>query len=94
MEEAGGAKNQLPSLGIVLGGLVTAQKHCLLSALLQEGWKDHSTVLMFKIAHRIWKEAKQQQGTAGPGNMLGSCLVSFHFLWAILCPQAVQGGWG
>ena len=21
--------------------------------------------------------------------MLGSCLVSFHFLWAILCPQAV-----
>ena len=22
--------------------------------------------------------------------MLGSCLVSFHFLWAILCPQAVM----
>ena len=21
--------------------------------------------------------------------MLGSCLVSFHFLWAILCPQSV-----
>ena len=37
----------------------------------------------------IWKEAKQQPGTAGPGNMLGCCLVSFHILWAILCPQAV-----
>ena len=22
--------------------------------------------------------------------MLGWCLVSFHFLWAILCPQAVN----
>ena len=22
--------------------------------------------------------------------MLGSCLVSFYFLWAILCPQAVR----
>ena len=35
-----------------------------------------------------WKETKQHPGTAGPGNMLGSCLVSFHFLWAILCLQA------
>ena len=41
------------------------------------------------MAHRKWKETKQQPGTAGPGNMLGSCLVSFHFLWAILCLQAV-----
>ena len=30
-----------------------------------------------------------QPGTAGPGNSLGCCLISFHFLWAILCPQAV-----
>ena len=36
------------------------------------------------------KETKLQPGTAGPGNRLGSCLVSFHFLWAILCPQAVH----
>ena len=43
-----------------------------------------------RMAHRKWKEVKQQQGTAGPGNMLGCCLVSFHFLWAILCLQAVQ----
>ena len=42
-----------------------------------------------RMAHRKWKENKQQPGTTGPGNMLGSSLVSFHFLWAILCPQAV-----
>ena len=33
-----------------------------------------------RMAHRKWKETKQQPGTAGPGNILGSCLVSFHFL--------------
>ena len=43
-----------------------------------------------RMANRKWKETKQLPGTAGPGNMLGSCLVSFHFLRAILCPQAVQ----
>ena len=42
-----------------------------------------------RIAYRKWKEVKRQPGTGGPGNMLGSCLVSFHFLWAILCTQAV-----
>ena len=31
------------------------------------------------MAHRKWKEIKQQPGTVGPGNMLGYCLVSFHF---------------
>ena len=41
------------------------------------------------MAHRKWKETKLQPGTAGPGNVLCCCLVSFHFLWAILCPQAV-----
>ena len=35
------------------------------------------------MAHRKWKEAKQLPGTAGPGNMLGCCLTSLHFLWAI-----------
>ena len=40
------------------------------------------------MAHRKWKEIKQQPGTAGPGNMLGCCLLSFHFLWVIhpICP--------
>ena len=35
------------------------------------------------MAHRIWKEAKQLPGTAGPGNMLGCSLIFFPFLWAI-----------
>ena len=35
------------------------------------------------MAHRKWKEAKQLPGTAGPGNILGCCLISFHLLWAI-----------
>ena len=43
-----------------------------------------------RMAHRKWKETKQKPGTSGAGNMLGSCLVSFHFLWAILCLQAVH----
>ena len=42
------------------------------------------TVLVLRMAHRIWKETKQEPGTAWPGNRLGCCLVSFHFLWAIL----------
>ena len=35
------------------------------------------------MAHRKWKEVKLQPETAGPGNILGCCLLSFHFLWAI-----------
>ena len=41
------------------------------------------------MAYRKWKETKVHPGTAGPGNRLGCSLVSFHFLFAILCPQAV-----
>ena len=37
----------------------------------------------------LLKETKQQPGTAGPGNMIGCCLVYFHFLWAILWPHPV-----
>ena len=47
------------------------------------------TVLVLMMAHRIWKETKLQPGTAGPGNMLGSCLFSFHFLWTILSTSTV-----
>ena len=47
------------------------------------------TVCGHRMAYRKWKETNVQPGTAGPGNMLGCSLVSFHFLWAILCPQAV-----
>ena len=42
-----------------------------------------TTERMGWMAHRKWKEAKQLPGTAGPGNMLGCCLIYFHFLWAI-----------
>ena len=46
-------------------------------------------MLVLRMANRIWKEAKQQPGTARPGNRLGSCLVSFYFLWAILSTSTV-----
>ena len=36
------------------------------------------------LPHRKWKVTKPQPGTAGPGNMLGCCLISFHFLWGKL----------
>ena len=36
---------------------------------------------------RMERTTKQQPGTAGPGNMLGCCFVSFHFQWAILWPH-------
>ena len=49
----------------------------------------HSTACGHGMAYRKWKETKVHPGTAGPGNMLGCRLVSFHFLLAILCPQAV-----
>ena len=52
-----------------------------------------ASIYSLRIAHRKWKETNLQPGTAGPGNMLGCCLVSFHFLWVILCPQAVQSGY-
>ena len=51
---------------------------------------DRPTACGHRMAHRKWRDIKLQPGTAGPGNMLGSCLVSFHILWANLCPQAVD----
>ena len=47
-------------------------------------------MLVLRITHRIWKGTKQEPGTAGPGNMLGCCLVSFHFLSAILSTSTVS----
>ena len=48
------------------------------------------TVLVLRMVNRKWKETKQEPGTAGPGKMLGCCLISFHFLWAILSTSSVQ----
>ena len=49
-----------------------------------------TTVPVLRMAHRKWKETKQHQGTAEPGNMLGCCLNSFYFLSAILSTSTVQ----
>ena len=51
--------------------------------------QEHITASGHRMARRKWREIKLQSGTAGPGNMLGSCLISFHILWANLCLQAV-----
>ena len=42
------------------------------------------TVRVDSLPHRKWKEIKQQPGTVGPGNMLGCCLIYFHFRWGKL----------
>ena len=44
----------------------------------------HSTVRVDSLPHRKWNEIKQQPGTAGPGNLLGCCLIYFHFRWGKL----------
>ena len=45
-----------------------------------------------RMAHRKWKETKQQPSMLPCTTAVPGCsLVSFHFLWAILCPQAVPG---
>ena len=52
--------------------------------------KFYSTVRVDSLPHRKWKETKQEPGTTGPGNMLGCCLVSFHFLWGKLSTRTVK----
>ena len=47
-----------------------------------------STACGHRMAHRKWKETKQLPGML-PGPVVPGCsLVAFHFLLAILCPQA------
>ena len=43
-------------------------------------WNMAYTEWMEWLSHRKRKETKQQPGTAAPGNILGSCLVSLCFL--------------
>ena len=43
------------------------------------------------MAHRKWKEIKQQPGKAGPGNILGCCLVSLCFHRDIHSIHPVEG---
>ena len=49
----------------------------------------HCTVRVDSLPHRKWKEIQQQPGTGGPGNMLGCCLISFHFRWGKLSTRTV-----
>ena len=42
------------------------------------------------MADRKWKEGKQQPSMLLGSVVPGSSLVSFYFLGAILCPQAVH----
>ena len=49
----------------------------------------HCTACGHRMAHRKWKETKQQPSLLPGPTVPGCSLVSFHFLWAILCPQAV-----
>ena len=52
----------------------------------------HSTACGHKMAQRKWKEAKQLPSMLPGPAVPGCCLVSFHFLLAILCLQAVDAG--
>ena len=40
-----------------------------------------------RMAYRKWKETKLEPSLLPGPAVLGSSLVSFHFLWAILCPR-------
>ena len=49
-----------------------------------------STACGRRMAHRKWKETKQLPIMLPGPAVPGFSLVSFHFLWANLCPQAVH----
>ena len=47
-------------------------------------------VIVLRMAHRKWKETKLQLSMLLGPAVLDCCLVSFHFLWAILSTSTVQ----
>ena len=53
------------------------------------GWTWKYSLQTYRMAHSKWKETKQQASLLPGPAELGCNLVSFHFPWAILCPQAV-----
>ena len=57
------------------------------------GYHDTFTLCVDGLPHMKWKETKQQPCTDEPGNMLGCCLVSFHFLWGKLSTRTVDIGY-
>ena len=48
------------------------------------------TVLVLRMAHRKWKEFKQQPSMLLGSAVPGGCLVSFYFLLAILSTTTVD----
>ena len=52
-------------------------------------WSNIITVLVLRIAHRKWIETKQQPSMLLGPAVPGSCVVSFHILWAILSTSTV-----
>ena len=48
------------------------------------------TVLVLRMAHRKWKETKQQPIMLSGPAVPGCCLVYLHILWAILSTSTVQ----
>ena len=55
-----------------------------------KGMCEYSTACGYRMVDRKRKEGKQQPSMLLGSAVPGSSLVSFYFLWAILCPQAVQ----
>ena len=49
----------------------------------------YSTVFVLRMAHRKWRATKQQPSMLPGPAVPGSCLVSFHILWAILSTSTV-----
>ena len=47
-------------------------------------------MLVLRMAHRKWKETKQQPSMLPGPAVPGSCLVSFHILWDILSTSTVE----
>ena len=88
-DRAGASSAQLggPSTGVYAACVQTAIKNkrpdqCNLRWIV--------TVLVLRMAHRKWKEFKQQPSMLPGSAVPGSCLVSFYFLWAILSTSTVH----
>ena len=49
-----------------------------------------TTVLVLRMAHRKWKETKQQPSMLPGPAVPGSCLISLHFRWGKLSTRTVE----
>ena len=74
------------------GGRTYASEHCVALQYIPNPAKslyDRITVLVLRMADRKWKETKQQPSMLPGPAVPGSCLVSFHIMWAILSTSTV-----